>query len=137
MKSAQQAAANWQQSAGRASTEWQAGVQGYNGDWAGATTSQGTAYISGVQEAYSSGRWQQGVQRAAATWKQDTIAKAPNYSQGFAAGAAKQAAAAQKIMGALGNIVPGLPARGGFQQNLSRANALATELHALKGQLGA
>ena len=137
MKTAQQAAQNWQNSAGRAAADYAAGVQAYSGDWAGATTSQQATMLANVTESVTSGRWAQGIQKAAATWKQDTVAKAPNYSQGFQAGAAKQAAAAQKIIGALNNIVPGLPPRGNFQQNLARANSLATELHALKGQLGA
>ena len=137
VKTAQQAAQNWQASAGRAAADYTAGVQGYSGDWAGATTSQQSVMLANVNEAITSGRWAQGVQRAAATWKADTVAKAQNYSMGFQAGASKQAASAQKIMGALNNIVPGLPARGSFSQNLARANSLATELHALKGQLGA
>lgn len=137
MKTAQQAAANWVNSAGRAATDWQAGVNGYNGDWGAATTSQGQAYITGVQQAYSSGRWAAGVQRAASTWKQDTIAKAANYSTGFQAGAQKQAAAAQKIMNALQGIVPSLPPRGDYAQNKLRSTTLMDDLHALKGQLGA
>lgn len=137
MKTAQQAAANWVASAGRAAQDWQQGVQNYQGDWAAATTSQGATYISNVTAAYSSGRWQQGVQRAGATWKQDTIAKSANYSTGFQAGAAKQAQAAQKIMAALGGIVPSLPPRGDYAQNKARATALMDDLHALKGTLGA
>lgn len=137
VKTAQQAAQNWQNSAGRAATDWQQGVQNYNGDWGAATTAGGNAYITNVQAAFSSGRWAAGVSRAASTWKQDTIAKAPNYSQGFQAGAAKQAASAQKIMAALQGIVPSLPQRGSYEQNKARATALMDDLHALKGQLGA
>ena len=35
MKSAQQMADNWKNSAGRAGTAYSEGVQNYNGDWAG------------------------------------------------------------------------------------------------------
>jgi hypothetical protein len=42
-----------------------------------------------------------------------------------------------KIMAALGNIVPNLPARGTFEQNKIRATTLMDALHAQRGQLGA
>lgn len=137
MKTAQQAAQNWINSAGRAATDWQAGVQGYNGDWAGATTSQQSAMTTNWNAAVSSGRWAQGVQQAAGTWKQDTIAKAANYSTGFQAGAQKQATAIQKIIAAEATIVSSLPPRGDFNQNKIRATQVMDQLHALKGTLGA
>ena len=70
-------------------------------------------------------------------WKSATEAKKTNYGTGFAAGANAQAAAMQKIMAALGNIVPNLPARGTFEQNKVRATTLMDALHAQRGQLGA
>ncbi len=137
MKTAQQAAANWLNSAGRANTDWQQGVQNYNGDWASATVSQQAVMLSNVTQAITSGAWARGVQNAAGTWKQDTIAKAANYSAGFTAGASKQAASAQKIITALNSIVPSLPPRGTYEQNKTRATALMDDLHALRGTLGA
>lgn len=138
MKTAQQAAANWQASQGRATAAWQQGIQGYSGDWAGATASQEAAMLSGITQAVTSGRWRAGVARVGtAGWKQATEAKAGNFSTGFSAGAAKQQAAAVKIMNALGSIVPNLPARGTFQQNVVRSTTLMENMHALKGQLGA
>lgn len=138
MKTAQQAAAAWQASQGRAAAAYTAGVQSYSGDWAGATAAQEAAMLQGVTQAVTSGRWRSGVQAVGtAGWKAATEAKAPNYSQGFSAGAAKQAQAAQKIMSALGNIVPNLPARGTFEQNKVRATTLMDALHAQRGQLGA
>lgn len=138
MKTAQQAAQNWQQSAGRAATAFQQGIEGYNGDWAGATVGQEAALLTGVQEAITSGRWRAGVQRTGtAGWKSKTVAKIGNYSTGFSAGAQDQASAIGKIMGALGNIVPNLPPRGTYEQNKARATALMDALHALRGQLGA
>jgi len=138
VKTAQQAAQNWINSAGRAQSDWTTGVNNYTGDWAGATTSQQAALLSNFQAAVSSGAWAAGVNRVGtAGWKSATTAKAANYSVGFQAGAANQAAAAQKIMSALANIVPSLPPRGSFQQNVTRATTLMNDLHSLKGQLGA
>lgn len=138
MKTAQQAAANWTASQGRASAAYAAGVQGYSGDWAGATVAQQGTLLTNVTQAITSGRWAQGVQQTGtAGWKSATQAKEPNYAQGFSAGAAKQAASIQKIMSALGNIVPNLPARGTYEQNKIRATTLMDALHAQRGQLGA
>lgn len=138
MKTAQQAAANWAASAGRAAADWSQGVQNYNGDWAGATTRQGAVMATNWNQAYTSGRWANGVNDIGTNgWKQRTVDKAPNYSQGFTAGAARQAAAAQKIMSALQNIVPNLPARGTYEQNKIRSTTLMDALHAQRGQLGA
>jgi hypothetical protein len=138
VKTAQQAAANWAASAGRAASAWQQGVAGYTGDWAAATTAQQAQMLSGVTQAVTSGRWAAGVNRTGTQgWKQSTEAKAANFSTGFSAGAAKQAASAQKIMGALNNIVPALPPRGDFSANKVRATTLMDAMHALKGQLGA
>jgi hypothetical protein len=138
VKTAQQAASNWVNSAGRAATDWQAGINGYTGDWAGATTAQYQAWVSGLANAQAQGLWQAGVQRVGtAGWKSATTAKAANYTTGFQAGAQNQAASIQKIMTALNSIVPGLPPRGTFQQNVTRSTTLMADLHALRGQLRA
>lgn len=138
MKSAQQAAQNWVNSAGRAATDWQQGVQNYSGDWAAATTSQQATMQTNWQQAVSSGRWSAGVNRRGTSgWKNATVAKASNYSTGFQAGASNQASAIAKILAAEANIVSSLPPRGDFAQNVNRATQVMTQLHALKGQLGA
>jgi hypothetical protein len=138
VKTAQQAAANWAASAGRAAADWQAGVQAYSGDWAGATTRQQSVMQQNWDNAVASGRWAQGVQNTGtAGWKSATTSKASNFTTGFQAGAGNQAAAIGKIMNALGNIVPNLPARGTFEQNKIRATTLMDALHAQRGQLGA
>lgn len=138
MKTAQQAAANWAASAGRASADWAAGVQNYNGDWAGATTRQQSVMQQNWQQAVSNGSWAAGVNAVGtAGWKQRTVDKQTNFTTGFQAGAARQAAAAQKIMSALQNIVPNLPARGTYEQNKIRSTTLMDALHAQRGQLGA
>ena len=70
-------------------------------------------------------------------WKSQTEKKSANYGVGFAAGAAAQAAAIQKIMQALATGVANLPPRGDINQNIQRSASLALYLHGLKGQLGA
>ena len=138
MKTAQQAAANWANSAPRAATDWEAGVQGYNGDWAGATTRQQAVMSTNWNQSVSSGRWANGINAiGTAGWKQRTTSKSANYTTGFTAGAANQAAAAQKIQSALANLVPALPPRGSYEQNKVRSTTLMDGLHALKGTLGA
>jgi hypothetical protein len=138
MKSATQAAQNWAASSGRAQQAYQQGVEGYNGDWAGATTSQSAQMLAGVQQAVTSGLWAARVNAVGTNgWKQATVAKLANYGTGFTAGATKQAAAIQKIIAAEQNIVPGLPPRGDFNANVNRMTSFAQQMHALKGTLGA
>jgi hypothetical protein len=136
VKTAQQAAANWIGSAGRASADWQTGVQNYNGDWAAATTRQQAVMAANWNAAL--GTWASRVQAVGtAGWKAATTAKAANFATGFQAGAANQAAAAAKIQSALQTIVPNLPPRGTYQENVNRSTSLMAALHGLKGQLGA
>ena len=137
MKTAQQAAAAWAASAGRAATSYSEGVQGYSGDWAGATTRQQSVMVNNWTQAVSSGRWSQGVNSTGtAGWKSATVAKTTNYTTGFQAGAQKQSVAIGKIMNFLGSAVPALPPRGDINANLARSNALALALHQQKGNLG-
>ena len=138
MKTAQQAAANWIGSAGRAQADWQAGVQNYSGDWAGATTRQQNVMLQNVTAAISNGSWANGVNRVGTQgWKSRTVDKATNYATGFQAGASRQASAIAKIIQAEINIVGALPPRGTYDQNKLRATAVMDGLHALKGTLGA
>lgn len=138
MKTAQQAAANWAASSGRAATAWKQGVEGYTGDWASATVAQESTLLANVTQAITQGRWRQGVLgTGTAGWKSATVAKEGNFTTGFTAGAAKQAQAIQKIMTALSNIVPNLPPRGTYEQNKVRATTLMDALHAQRGNLGA
>lgn len=138
MKTAQQASQNWTNSSGTAQANYQAGVEGYSGDWAGATTRQQAAMTSGWNAAVSSGRWAQGVNNVGTNgWKQATVARIANYGVGFQAGAAKFNAAIGKIIQAEANIVNSLPPRGDYNANKARANAFMDQLHALKGSLGA
>ncbi len=138
MKTAAQAAANWINSAGRAQTDWQAGVSGYSGDWAGATTRQQAVLLSNVTQAITNGSWANGVNRVGTGgWKAATVSKAANFATGFTAGASRQASAIAKIISAEASIVSSLPPRGDYNQNKTRATAVMDALHALKGTLGA
>lgn len=138
MKTAQQAAANWTGSAGRAAADYSAGVQNYNGDWAGSTIRQQAVMQTNWQQAVSSGRWANGVNaRGTQGWKTATLDRVSNYSTGFTAGGAAYTAASQKIIAALQTIVPNLPPRGTYDQNKVRATTLMDALHAQRGQLGA
>lgn len=138
MKTAQQAATNWQNSGTRASTDYVAGVQGTTKDQAALAVAAGPRYIAGVTDAYNSGRWAAGLTRGGTPyWKQQTEKKASNYTTGYSAGASNYQAAATKVMQAIATGVANLPARGDINQNLQRANSLATYLHGLKGQLTA
>lgn len=138
MKTAAQANANWKTRTSGATQTWQDGVNGYTGDWAGATTSQGAAYLQGVQQAFADGRWANGVNKVGTGgWKSRTIAKAANFGVGVNAAGDRQLAAMQKILSAEATIVAGLPPRGDFNQNVQRSVQVQTQLHALKGQLGA
>ena len=138
MKTAAQAAANWVNSAGRAATGYQQGVEGYTGDWAAATVRQQAVLLTNVTQAISNGVWAAGVNRRGTSgWKSATVAKIANYSTGFSAGAAAQAVAIGKILAAEANIVGSLPPRGDYAQNKNRATSFMDQMHALKGQLGA
>lgn len=138
MKTAAQAAQNWKDSQGRATQAYSDGVAAYTGDWAGATVAQEQTLRTNLNAAIDNGSWRRGVTNVGTQgWKTATENKKPNYGQGFTAGANKQALAIGKIMQALGNIVPNLPARGTFEQNKTRATMLMDALHAQRGQLGA
>ena len=138
MKTAAQAAANWAGSAGRAGTAWQEGVQGYNGDWAGATTRQQSVMQQNWDQAVASGRWAAGVNAVdTSSCKSATVASVANFNNGFTKGAAAQAVAIGKIMNFLGSTVPNLPARGTYEQNKIRATTLMDALHSQRGNLGA
>jgi hypothetical protein len=138
VKTAAQAAAAWQASAGAAAANYQAGINGYNGDWAGTTTAAYNNWVSGLANAQAQGLWQRGVQAAGTNgWKSASVAKVGNYSTGFSAGANEYQAAIGKVMNALQAIVPALPPRGSYSENKARAIALMDSMHALKGQLSA
>lgn len=138
MKTAAQAAQNWQNAAPRAQADYISGVQSTTKDQAALAVAQQTALLNNFTQSVTSGRWAAGVtRRGTAYWKQQTEAKANNYTQGYTAGAGNYNAAAQKVMAAIAQGVANLPPRGDINQNLQRVQSLDLYLHSLKGQLGA
>ena len=136
MKPLTQWTTNWTQSAGTAAANYQSGVNGYTGDWAGATVAQQATMQTNWLASLPT--WAAHVQAVGtAGWKAKTVAKVANYSTGFQAGSQDYSVAAGKIYNALQQIVPSLPARGTYAENKLRATTLMDALHAQRGQLGA
>lgn len=126
--------ANWTGSSGKATTNYQAGVEAYNGDWAGATTAQQATMQANWLASVNNGTWANGVQNKGTNgWKSDTVAKMANYGVGFTAGASAYSAAASKLQPFMQNAVNSLPPRGDINANLQRSAALALALHNAKG----
>lgn len=135
MKTAQQAAQNWQNASGRATTDYVAGVQSTQKDQAQLAVAQQAALLNNFTQAVTSGRWAAGVtRRGTPYWKAQTEAKSANYSQGYAAGANNFTSAMNKLIPAIAQGVQSLPPRGDINQNLQRSAALAIYLHNNKGQ---
>ena len=138
MKTAQQAQQAYQAAIPQGTQNFVTGVQNFQGDWAGRTTSQQAAMSANWNNAVNSGQWSAGVNRTGTGgWKSATEAKSANYGVGVNAGISKFNTAITKIIQAEANIVNSLPPRGTYQQNVARATAVMDGLHALKGTLGA
>jgi hypothetical protein len=124
----------WTGSSGKATTNYQAGVEAYNGDWVGATVSQQPVMQANWLASLANGTWANGVQaKTTQGWKNDTVAKMANYGVGFTAGASAYSSAASKLQPFMVNAVAALPPRGDINQNLQRSAALALALHGAKG----
>ena len=121
-------------------TNYQAGINGYNGDWAGATVG---AYNNWVARTRATPRrtahWQRGVQNAGtAGWKAASVAKVGNYSHRLLGRRGRvPGTRSARSWARCRTIVPALPPRGTYDQNKLRATTLMDSLHALKGQLSA
>ena len=127
---------NWQASAGRATTNFNAGVQNYTGDWAAQTTAQEQAMLQGVTQAVQNGSWRNGVNRVGTQgWKAATEAKAQNFGVGFNAGAQRYNNAAAKLQPIVQSAVNQLPPRGDINANIARSAAFAMAMHSVRGQV--
>lgn len=68
------------------------------------------------------------------SWQQAMTEKAvPRIAQGAAGAESKMASFLTKLAPVINNAVQSAPQRGSFQQNLQRANYVATQLHNAKG----
>lgn len=78
--------------------------------------------------------WQKNVQVPLPEWQQAMTDKAiPRVGTGATAAEPKMAQFLTKLAPVVNNAKNNLPPRGNFQQNLQRAVAMATALHAAKG----
>lgn len=138
MKTAQQAAANWTGAAGRATADYQTGIQNTTKDWAALTIAAIPRMQTAFDTAVANGTVQAGITKEGTVgWKTNTVAKAARYTAGYTDGAANYAAAAAKFMPAIQNAVNALTPRGDINANIDRVRQLDLALHAQKGQLGA
>lgn len=128
----------WTGSSARATTNYTAGVDAYNGDWAGATTAQQAVMQQNWLQSLANGTWAAGVNNTGTQgWKSATVAKQANYGVGFQAGATAYSQAAAKLQPFMASAVASLPPRGDINQNLQRSAALAMALHSNKGSFKA
>jgi hypothetical protein len=126
---------DYQNSSGKAGTNWVAGIQAPNVQWAQPTINSVPRMVQGFNAAASSGRIAQGISTAGdAKWRTRSEQKVASYTAGITSGAAAYGVAAGKLYQFFTSAIPALPARGDINQNLQRANTLALALHAAKGQ---
>lgn len=129
------AAAKWASRLSQAASDGtlQAGVQGVTVAPGQAAARQKDTWAANVAAAKD--RW--AANTAAVTlpdWQSAMVNKAiPRVSTGATAAQPKMAQFLTKLMPVINNAKQQLPARGNFQQNLARAQAMATALHNAKG----
>jgi len=138
MKTAQQAAQKYQQSAGSAQQTWLTGIQGTTVDVMGRAVNAIPAAIQGYTQSLQSGAYARAVAASGGTanWKQQAEAKAANYGVGINAGFNKFQNSIGLIMNDMPGIVNSLGPRGpvGSPQNYARSAAVGQALHANKGK---
>lgn len=132
-------AATWQtdysNSAGKAQTNWTAGINSTTKDWAGLTVAAVPRMVQNFNAAAAAGTISAGIQAAGTGyWKSQSAAKAASYGLGITNGASAYGVSAGKLYQFLSSAIPSLPSRGDINQNLQRANTLALALHQAKGQ---
>lgn len=138
MKPVSQWGQDWQASQPRAVANYTAGVEASTADWAGNLLRQVPVMVNAWNSAVQSPNYANAVNSVGNQGqKAATIAKAPNYSQGFSAGLDNYNAAAQKIAAALTTGLSSIGPRGDINANLARGNQLALFMHSRKGTLGA
>lgn len=114
MLTPQEVAEKWAQRASAASADYQRGVEQTDKDPTALAAANGARYISGVQEAYSSGRWARRLQQVGkAGWQQAVLSKGvQNFATGVAASKDKYATAIGPVLAAVKqgqNLVASMP----------------------------
>jgi hypothetical protein len=124
----QQAAADWAANLAAAGPKIQRGIQSVSVAPGAAAARQKGAYTAGV--AASADKWARNVQAVSlGEWQQASITKGvPRVASGAQAAQPKMAAFLQKVAPHIAAGLSALPARGGLEQNLNRANAFARHM---------
>ncbi|HEY1716219.1 MAG TPA: hypothetical protein VGG07_25200 [Solirubrobacteraceae bacterium] len=130
---ASDAAAAWASGFGAAGTKYTAGINAVTVAPGQLAANQKAAYLANVQA--SANIWASKVAAVdLGTWKTAaTTTGASRLGSGATKGQPKVQAFMQNFIPQLSSIVGSLPARGTFDQNLSRFTAYAQALHAKKG----
>jgi hypothetical protein len=130
---AAQAAANWGTGFAGASTKYTQGIAAVTVAPGQLAAAQKNAYLANVQA--SANIWAAKVAAVdLASWKNSaSTTGAQRLGSGATKGQPKYQAFANSFIPQLSSVVNSLPARGTFDQNLSRFTAYAQALHALKG----
>jgi hypothetical protein len=127
--------ARWRDSAAAGQARYAEGVQATQVDVVGRAIAAQPKLLTNVTQAITSGRWARRLQeRGTAGWKAATVAKAPNYSTGIAAGVDDYQRAMQEwlpIIQSAAASVQSMP-NTSFNDSLARMTAFATALHNAK-----
>lgn len=128
---------NWQNSAGTAQANYAEGVQQTTVDVVGNAIAAQGAMVANFTQSVGNGTWARNLSAVGTTgWKAATLAKAPNYAQGFQAGAQKYSQAMQTwgprilSIAAAAKAMPG----GTIDNRIARSVYLQRQLHAAKSQ---
>ena len=130
---AAQAAANWGTGFAGASTKYTQGIAAVTVAPGQLAAAQKNAYLANVQA--SANIWAAKVAAVdLASWKNSaSTTGAQRLGSGATKGQPKYQAFANAFIPQLSSVVNSLPARGTFDQNMSRFTAYAQALHVLKG----
>ncbi len=125
---------DYQNSTGKAGTNWTAGINNPQVTWAAPTVASVPRMVAGFNAAAANGTIAAGINAAGdARWRSRSEAKVASYQAGITAGAGAYGVAANKLYQFYTGALPSLPSRGDINQNLQRSNTLALALHAQRG----
>lgn len=129
MASAADAAAKWQQNFGASGNAWAAGIDAVDVSPGQLAVAALPRYLAGVQN--NAQKWAANTGRMTLQqWKDASKSKGQQrLSSGAAAGAAKYAAAIQKVLTAQASIIAGLPPRGDVMANIERSRQFQLGMH--------